>query len=43
MDYDQYSKEGYAKATELFGGLLDCDESRAYNAWPQREGISDDE
>ena len=42
-DYDQYAKEGYAKAEELFGGLLDCDDSRAYNAWPQIVGISDDE
>ena len=42
-DWDQYAKEGYAKDEELFGGLLDCDDSRAYNAWPQRVGISDDE
>jgi hypothetical protein len=43
VDYDQYAKEGYAKAEELFGGLLDCDVSRAYNARQQRDGISDDE
>jgi hypothetical protein len=42
VDYDQYVKDGYAKAEELFGGLLDCDESRVYNARQQRDGISDD-
>ncbi len=37
-DYDQYSTAGYEKAGELFAGLLDCDESRAYNALTRRRG-----
>ena len=41
-DYDQYSRGGYAKAEELFSGLLECDESRAYNAVRRRDGIPDD-
>jgi len=43
VDYDQYAKEGYAKAEELFGEMLDCDVSRVYNARQQRDGISDEE
>ena len=43
VDYDQYSNEGYAKGQELFGGLLECNSSRAYNASLIRDGIPDDE
>lgn len=42
IDYDQYSKEGYVKAEELFSGLLDCDDARVYNASQRRDGIPDD-
>jgi hypothetical protein len=42
IDYDEFSSAGYAKAEELFGGLLDCDEARAYNARERRDGIPDD-
>ena len=43
VDYDHYAQGGYAKAGELFGGLLECDESRAYNAVTKRDGIPDDD
>jgi len=43
VDYDQYSKGGYEKGQELFGGLLDCDESRSYNAMQRRDGIPDED
>lgn len=43
VDYDEYAKGGHAKAEELFGGLLDCNVARAYNARRQRNGISDSE
>jgi hypothetical protein len=42
-DYDQYAQGGYAKAGELFNGLMDCDESRVYNAVTKRDGIPDGE
>lgn len=42
-DYDQYAKGGHEKALELFGGLLDCNESRVYNAIQRRDGIPDDD
>jgi len=41
-DYDQYGKGGYAKAEELFNGLLECNEARVYNASARREGMSED-
>lgn len=41
-DYDQYGKEGYKKADELFTGLLDCDDARSYVAAERRDGIPDD-
>lgn len=41
-DYDQYTQGGYTKAAELFSGVVDCDESRAYNAVWKRDGIPDD-
>ncbi|MDJ0698362.1 MAG: hypothetical protein QNJ07_00790 [Woeseiaceae bacterium] len=31
-DFDMYSKEGWAKAEELFAGKVSCDSSRAYLA-----------
>jgi len=37
-DYDQYGKEGYKKADELFDGLLDCDDARSYIATERRAG-----
>ena len=40
-DYDQYGKEGYKKADELFNGLLDCDVARSYVAVERRAGIPD--
>jgi hypothetical protein len=40
-DYDQYGKEGYKKADELFNGLLDCDVARSYVAVERRDGIPD--
>jgi len=43
VDYDHYAQGGHAKAGELFGGLLECDESRAYNAVPKRDGIPEDD
>lgn len=42
-DYDHYSKEGWAKANELFGGKLECDSSRAYLSTTQRMPEGDDE
>jgi hypothetical protein len=42
-DYDQYGKEGYKKADELFEGLLDCDVTRSYVAVERRDGIPDEE
>lgn len=42
-DYDQYGKEGWKKAEELFGGLLDCDDARVYNVLELRDGITDEE
>jgi hypothetical protein len=42
-DYDQYAQGGYAKADELFTGILDCDEARTYNASTRRDGIPDSE
>jgi hypothetical protein len=41
-DYDQYGKEGYKKADELFVGVLDCDDARSYIAMERRDGIPDD-
>jgi hypothetical protein len=43
VDYDQYGKEGYKKADELFEGLLDCDEARSYVAAQRRDGIPDED
>ena len=43
VDYDQYGKEGYKKADELFEGLLDCDVTRSYVAVERRDGIPDEE
>jgi hypothetical protein len=42
-DYDQYGKEGYKKADELFTGLLDCDVMRSYVAVERRDGIPDED
>jgi len=42
-DWDAYAKGGYAKAEELFGGLMDCDVARAYNASMRRDGRPSDE
>ena len=42
-DYDQYGKEGYKKADELFNGLLDCDDARSYVARERRDGIPDED
>jgi hypothetical protein len=41
VDYDQYTSGGYAKADELFNGVIDCDVSRSYNATLQRRGEDD--
>lgn len=43
VDYDQYGRDGYRKAGELFGGVLDCDDARVYNAEERRDGMSADE
>lgn len=42
MDYDQYVSGGYAKADELFNGVIDCDVARSYNAVERRSGGEDD-
>ena len=42
-DYDQYGREGYKKADELFAGLLDCDDARSYIATQCRDGIPDED
>jgi len=42
-DYDQYGREGWKKAEELFEGLLDCDDARVYNLVELRDGIEDEE
>ena len=42
-DYDQYAREGYKKAEELFSDLLDCDEARSYVARQRWDGIPDEE
>lgn len=42
-DYDQYGEAGYAKADELFHGLLDCDDARSYVATERRDGIPDED
>lgn len=42
-DYDQFGKEGYKKAGELFRGLVKCDDSRVYNATLRRNSFPDDE
>ena len=42
-DYDQYGREGYQKAQELFTGLVDCDEARTYVATQRRDGIPDED
>ncbi len=42
-DYDQYGKEGYKKADELFRGLLECDDARSYVATERRDGIPDED
>jgi hypothetical protein len=42
-DYDQYGREGYKKADELFSGLVDCDEARSYVATQRRDGIPDED
>ena len=42
-DYDQYAQGGHEKAGELFGGVIDCDEARAYNAVTKRDGIPEDD
>ena len=41
VDYDQYAAGGYAKAEELFSGVLDCDVARSYNAVEHRSGGED--
>lgn len=41
-DYDQYARGGYAKAEELFKDILECNESRAYNATQRRDGMPDE-
>jgi len=38
-DYDQYGKEGYKKADELFDGLVDCNDARSYIVTERRDGI----
>ena len=38
VDYDQYASGGYAKAGELFDGVMDCDVARSYNAVQIRSG-----
>jgi hypothetical protein len=43
VDYDQYSSGGYAKAEELFSGVVDCDVSRSYSATERRDGMPDDD
>ena len=43
VDYDEYGKEGWKKAEELFEGLLDCDDARVYNLMELRDGITDEE
>jgi len=42
VDYDQYAAAGYAKADELFTGVVDCDVARSYNSVQRRSGASDD-
>lgn len=42
-DYDQYGREGYQKAEELFAELVDCDEARSYVATQRRDGIPDED
>lgn len=40
-DWDQYSREGWKKAQELFSGKMDCDSSRVYVATNRRHAESD--
>lgn len=42
-DWDEYAAGGYAKAAELFGGLLDCDSARVYNAQNRRRAADEEE
>ena len=42
MDYDQYAAAGYAKAEELFDGVIDCDVARSYNAVERRRAADDE-
>ncbi|HSG58801.1 MAG TPA: hypothetical protein VLA06_04665 [Woeseiaceae bacterium] len=42
-DYDQYSKEGWKKARELFTGKASCDSSRVYLATNRRMTSGDDD
>lgn len=41
-DWDHYSKEGWAKAEELFAGKLSCDSSRVYLAKNRRRAATND-
>jgi hypothetical protein len=43
VDWDNYSAGGYAVASELFGGKLDCDSSRVYVGQTRRRAASDAE
>ena len=43
IDWDQYSKDGWQKAEELFAGKLSCDSSRVYLATNRRMAENDDD
>ena len=42
-DWDQFSKDGWQKANELFAGKLQCDSTRSYLATNRRMAGDDDE
>lgn len=42
-DWDQYSKDGWEKAGELFAGKLECDSARVYLATSVRMAAGNDE